>query len=400
MVGDPATLLHTNGMPRAVGARRLRVLQVIDSLTLGGAEQLLVTLARHIDATRYDLRVCSLAPLDESSPVVRDLRDVKTPLYALSREGDRRHSPRHVLQLASLIRGLDIHVVHTHLGYGNTVGALAGRLASRPVVSTLHNAYYAPTWTGRLKQEVRSQVLRWCAQTIIACAPEVRQAGVDRLRLPVGKLVDVPNGIDTAAYASPDPAAEACREALLQGALGPLVIAVGNMRPAKGHEYLLEATARLRARFPGMRVVIVGRGGEHEAPLRARITTLSLDDTVALAGERREVARILQAADLFVQPSVIEGLPLALLEAMAAGVPTLATAVGGVPRIVEDQITGRLVQPADPVALAEAMQDLIDHPDHARRMAAAAQERVRRLYGAKAWANRLERIYTAAAGAA
>src|SRR5258707_704979 len=137
----------------------------------------------------------------------------------------------------------------------------------------------------------------------------------------------------------------------------------------------------------GLRVVIVGRGGEHEAPLRARITALSLDDTVTLAEERRKVAPILQAADLFVQPSVIEGLPLALLEAMAAGVPTLATAVGGVPRIVEDRITGRLVQPADPLALAEAMQDLIDHPDHPRRMAADAQERGRRPYRAKAWAD-------------
>src|SRR5262249_164403 len=209
-----------------------------------------------------------------------------------------------------------------------------------------------------------------------------------------------PNAIDTVACAAADPAAAGlCRAALLQGAPGPLVLAVGNVRPAKGHAYLLEATACLRARFPGLRVVIVGRGGEHWAPLRARITALRLDDILTLAGERREVASLLQAADLFVQPSVIEGLPLALLEALAAGVPTVATAVGGVPRVVEDRITGRLVPPAAPLALAEAMGDLIDHPDRARRMAADAQERVQRLYGAQAWVDRLQRIYTAAAGA-
>jgi glycosyltransferase involved in cell wall biosynthesis len=396
MSSEPPDHLRRSTELSATTIRRLRVLQVIDSLPLGGAEQLLVTLASHIDATRFDLQVCSIAPLEESSPVVRDLRALKIPLHALTRDGERRHSPRHVFRLAGLVRRLGIDVLHTHLGYGNSVGSIAGALVHRPVVSTLHNAYFTPTRIGRLKQEARSQVLRWFAHTIIACAPEVRQAALTQFRLPAGKLVDVPNGIDVAAYAGTDSRAKACRDAFLKGATGPLVIAVGNLRPAKGHEYLVDGTARLRRRFPGLRVVIVGRGGEHETALRARIIALNLDNCVELAGVRRDVAPILQAADLFVQPSVTEGLPPALLEAMAACVPVVVTAVGGMPRLVEGGVTGRLVPPADSVALADAMGDMLNDPDRAARMAAAAQERIRHLYGARPWAQRLERIYAAA----
>jgi glycosyltransferase involved in cell wall biosynthesis len=401
MMGDPA--LHAGDdqtrTPISRKRGRLRVLQVIDSLTLGGAEQLLVTLARHIDAARYDLRVCSLAPLDETGSVVRDLRALDIPLYAIGDGGTRRHSPVHVIQLAGLVRKQGIAVLHTHLGYGNTIGALAGTLAGRPVVSTLHNAHLAPTWSGRMKQGVRSQVLRWCARTIIACAPEVREAGIARLHLPASKVIDVPNGIDTEAYARADPVTTAaCRASLLGGSNGPIVLAVGNLRPAKGHEYLLDAAVRVRERFPGLRVVIAGRGGAHEAPLRARVAALGLEEQVILTGERRDVAPLLHAADLFVQPSIFEGLPLALLEAMAAGVPTVGAAVGGIPRVVEDRVTGRLVPAADPQALAEAMLDLLTCPEQARNVAVAARLRVQRVYGANAWARRLQSVYDAASG--
>jgi glycosyltransferase involved in cell wall biosynthesis len=319
------------------------------------------------------------------------LRVLGTPLYTLG--GTRLRNPIHVVELARLIRLHNIDVVHTHLGSANTMGSAAGALARRPVVSTLHNIRDVYPRFGPIKQSLQNQALRWWARAIIACAPEVREVGIRRLRLPAHKLVDVPNGIDTAAYIADPTAIEACRAAALAGLAGPLVVAVGNLRPAKGHEYLIEAAANLRDYLPGLRVLIAGRSDPHEGYLRARITALNLEHHVTLAGQRDDVPALLGAADLFVQSSILEGLPLSLLEAMAAGVPVVATAVGGMPRLVKDGVTGRLIPPDDSEALAAAMLDILHGPERARRMADTAQDRVRRTYGVRVWADRLEHIY-------
>ncbi len=380
--------------------RRVRVLQVINSLVVGGAEQLLVILARHIDRTRYDLRVCSMAPLGDT-PIVRDLRDLEIPLYSLG-DGPPR-VPCHVLGLAVLARRHQIDVMHTHLGYGNTIGALAGLLARRPVVSTLHSVQHTvqevKPGLDTLKVVLRSQALRWGAREIIAVAPEVHTAAITDLGLPAGKIVDVPNGIDTEAFVHLDPAAvRERRRELLGDAAGPLVVTVGNMRAAKGHEYLVAATARARAHLPGLRVAIVGRGGEYESVVRHAIATHDVGRQIILTGQRRDIAEIVAAADLYVLPSVLEGLPLALLEAMAAGKPVVATAVGGVPRVVQDGHNGRLVPPADAEALATAITHLLTAPDEAERLAENGRAHVREAYGAAGWARRLESIYSRAAG--
>jgi len=127
--------------------------------------------------------------------------------------------------------------------------------------------------------------------------------------------------------------------------------------------------------------------------MRAAIAADGLGDRVALVGQRRDVAALLAAADLFVLPSLWEGLPLALLEAMAAGTPVVATAVGGVPRVVENGVTGRLAAPGDAAGLAAAIGELLADPEGAGQMALAGQARVRATYGAPAWADRLEEIY-------
>jgi len=375
----------------------LRVLQVIDSLPQGGAEQLLVTLATHIDRARYDLRVCSLHSLDEDSPVVRALRALGTPIYAL---GDGRwHDPRHVLAVAGLARAHRIDVLHTHLPYADTVGNLAGLITNRPVVSTLHSVRDARQSPGWIKHRLQVQALRWGARVIIACAPEVGRDARERLRLPARKLTVVPNGIDIEAFAAGDvEGARACRRALLGEHAGPLVVAVGNLLPAKGHEVLVEATPGLLARFPGARVAIVGRGGHNEPLVCARIAALDLGGRVLLAGQRRDIPDVLAAADLFVLSSLWEGLPLAVLEAMAAGTPVVATAIGGVPRVVEDGVTGLLAPAGDADALTRAMLEALGQPDAARQRAAAARAHVRAIYGADAWARRLQSIYSSVAG--
>jgi len=373
-------------------SRRLRVLQVIDSLAVGGAEQLLVTLAHHIDRERYDLRVCSLAPLDATSPILRDLYEEGTSVETL--DGVLWREPRHAVRLATLVRRHNIDVLHTHLSTSTVVGVLAGALAHRPVVATLHNVRDVYTRHGRLKAALQTQMLRHGVRTVIACAPEVRAMATDELRLPPRTVVDVPNGIDTDAFASVDLALVAARRRELLGdAPGPLVLSVGNVLPSKGHTHLVAAAGLLAPSLPGLRVAIVGRLEEAAPAVRAAIAAHGLERYVALLGQRRDVAALLAAADLFVLPSLWEGLPLALLEAMAAGTPVVATAVGGTPRVVEDGVMGRLAPPGDAAGLASAIGAMLADPKGARRMALAGQAHVRATYGADTWADHLEEIY-------
>lgn len=372
--------------------RRLRVLQVIDSLAVGGAEQLLVTLAHHIDRDRYNVRVCSMAPLDPASTILRDLREEGVPVDTLG--GVLWREPRHAVRLAALVRRHKIGVLHAHLGTSTVVGALAGALAHRPVVATLHNVRDVYTRHGRLKAALQGQVLRRGVRTVIACAPEVRVMAMAGFGLPPRKVVNVPNGIDTDAFVGVDLAIVAARRRELLGdSPGPLVVSVGNLLSSKGHTHLVAAAGLLAPRFPGLRVAIVGRPEEAAPMVRAAIAEDGLEGRVTLLGQRRDVAALLAAADLFALPSLWEGLPLALLEAMAAGKPVVATAVGGVPCALEDGETGRLVAPGDATGLAAAMGDLLDDPAEARRLALAGQAHVRAVYGAPAWVRRLEEIY-------
>src|SRR5437588_961690 len=373
----------------ASSADRLRVLHVIDSLVLGGAEQLLLTLATHIDASRFDMRVCSLSPDDAGSPISVALSGQGIPVY---RAWDlHQHDVRHLLWLTMLMRREAIDLVHTHLAYGNVMGLLAAAASGRLAVATIHSEKDHQRGLTASKQWLQGALLRRRASVIVACSAEVEASARTRFRIPPGKLMVLPNGIETAAYRGNDPEAAHLRRAeLLDLRAGPLVVAVGRLSPQKGHETLVDATALLRERFPALRVVIVGRDGDNSPLVRERLAAHGLLEHVVLAGERADVPAVLAAAEPVVHASLYEGLPLALLEAMAAGLPVVATAVGGVPNAADQGRCARLVAPGDPRALAEAMAELLGDPDGAAELGTRAAAFVRARYEAADWARRLE----------
>jgi glycosyltransferase involved in cell wall biosynthesis/peptidoglycan/xylan/chitin deacetylase (PgdA/CDA1 family) len=371
---------------------RIGVLHVIDSLGVGGAEQLLVILARHIDRSRFDMQVCSLNAVDPGSPIVDSLRSSGTPIHDVS--GFVRHDPRHVMRVAMLVRRMRFGIVHGHLPYGYTVAALAGKLTRRTAVATLHSIHDVAPSRHTWKVAVKHLVLRRWTHSVIACAEEIAVAARTRLNLPDSRLVVLRNPVEDAAFDEIEPSvASATRRELLSGRAGPLVVAIGALLPAKGHEILVAAVPGLLEVFPEARVVIAGRRGSNAAVVHRRMTESGVQDHVLLAGLRRDVRAVLAAADLFVLPSLWEGLPLALLEAMAAGTPVVATRVGGVPEVVADGASGRLVAPGDHEALARAMIDVLSHPDAARNRAVAARAHMHASHGARPWADCLSDIY-------
>jgi glycosyltransferase involved in cell wall biosynthesis len=188
------------------------------------------------------------------------------------------------------------------------------------------------------------------------------------------RIVTVPNG------ASLTPASQSSlRDELQLGAGDRLAVAIGNLYPVKGHGYLLDALARLATRVPRLHVAIAGRG-DLEAALRARARILHVDDRVHLLGLRSDVPNLLAGADVFVLPSLSEGLPLALLEAMMAGRPIIATAVGEVPAVLSNGRAGVLVPPGDAEALANALAGVLSDPALAHRLGGAAARRAAEEY--------------------
>ena len=265
----------------------------------------------------------------------------------------------------------------------NLYGTLAGRLAGVPVVATVHGKnYYAEA--GRRIAAMR--LLPRLGASVVAVSNDIRdylerELGVHPVRV-------IPNGIDVARYAGRDRAA--ARRALGIDPAARVIGAVGNLYAVKGHAVLLEAVAALRD--PRLQVVIAGRGAEEEA-LRRHAQALGLGERLHLLGFREDVPLLLAAFDIYALPSFSEGQSLALIEAMAAGLPIVASRVGGNPELIADGEHGLLAPPGDAPGLAAALRRLVAAPELARALGAAAAARARLEFSLEAMVRRYRMLY-------
>lgn len=346
--------------------RSVRVVQVITRCVRGGAYQVVRCLLDRLPCEDFEQ---TLASGPEGAPagalVVPELV--------------REISPR--LDLAALIRLTGVlakmrpDIVHAHTYKAGVLASVAGRLAGVPaVLFTPHGHIFSrgasiPGVPAGLKLES----LRWITKAAQGCADRITALSEPDLQqqLALGlsaasKYVIVRNGIDCERFRGPRPR-------LVEGS--PVIGAVGRFSEEKGHRYLLEAMTQLRRSLPGARLVLVGYGAL-EADLRSRAAALGVEGLVTFAGER-DSAEMMGSFDLFVQPSLYESQGLAILEAMAAGVPVVASDVGGVGDAVRDGQNGLLVPPADPPALAAAIVRLAGDRELSNRLAARAGRDVR-----------------------
>jgi glycosyltransferase involved in cell wall biosynthesis len=270
-----------------------------------------------------------------------------------------------VLELAALMRRERPDIVHANSSKAGILGRLAAVLAGVPVrVFTAHG------WAFNAASGPASTLYRWADRlmapltSVTICVSErEREAGIAARTCRAGRTVVIPTAVDAGA------APPVRREGR-----APVVVFVGRLAAPKDPVTLVRALAAVRGSAFTAR--IVGDGPERPA-VEAEIRAASLLEHVELAGERRDVRRLLEDADVFVLSSRSEGAPLSILEAMAAGLPVVATAVGGIPEIVDDGTTGLLVPPGDAAALAAALERLLADAGLRARMGAAGWERVR-----------------------
>lgn len=349
------------------GARRYRVLWVIKGLGPGGAEQLLVGAARAHDRSRFELEVAYLLPWKDALVPALEAEGVRTHCLGVRSPAD----PRWVARLARLLRAGRYDVVHTHSPAVAPAARLAARLlALRPrpaVVATEHNV-----WSSFRRPS------RWCnalTYPLVDAAVAVSDAVRDSMwPLARRRAETVHHGIDPSAFAAAAAGRTATRAAMGVAPEEVLVLTVANLRANKAYPDLLAAARAVCDRGLPVRFAAVGQG-----PLAAEVAAerdrLGLAGRFELLGHRTDVPALLAAADVFVLGSRHEGYPVAVMEAQAAGLPVVATAVGGVPDLVADGADGLLVPPGRPDRLADALARLVADEGLRRRLAEAAARR-------------------------
>ncbi len=387
--GNLAAVPTGKPAPEAAGASggRIRVLHVLSTLLPGGSEISVLRLLAALDRSRYDFRVAFL----RDDPILRsDFEEIGAAVVPMGPCAG--FDPPCWLRLRRYVARERIQLVHTHMDVADFHGALAARLGgARAVVSTKHAPdEFRGRRTWKRPPFLLLERLAYEMDDAVVVVSEGLATFLEQTEhLPRRKMVIIGHGVGEPGVAVPRP--EARRELGL-ASFDPVLGAVGRLSPEKGHLHLLRALPAIAAAFPGAGCVLAG-DGRARPELEAEARRLGLGGRVVFLGHRRDVSRVLAALDLFVQPSVYEGFGLSLLEAMAAGLPVVASRVGGIPEVVDDGESGVLVPPGDAGALAASVIDLLRDPGRGRRLGEIAALRARERHSIALEAAQVDALY-------
>jgi glycosyltransferase involved in cell wall biosynthesis len=369
-------------MPR----ERARLLFLINSLPPYGAEMFILNHAHHVDRDRYEVAVCQLGGSDALAP-----RFHEAGIEVLNCHARYRFDPAALARLGLVLRHRRIDILQTHVGYAGVVGRIVGRAVGvRAIVSTeqtVRSDY------GRVIRTANDLTFRWAHTNVFISRAVLGSFAEVFPELYSEPQAVITNGIDTRALAETAAAGRAQARAELGMAADELAFGnVARLAPTKGQETAIRALARVRRALPRASLWIIG-AGPLEDHLLGVARAEGVSDAVHLVGQSLDVPRLLGAFDAYVHPANTEGLGISVLEAMAAGLPTIASAVDGLPEFVRDGDTGWLVPPRDPERLAQAMVDVGRDLDGARVVAERGRALVQREHDIRVSVAAYERIY-------
>jgi glycosyltransferase involved in cell wall biosynthesis len=290
-------------------------------------------------------------------------------------------------RLGHLVYEEKVDLIHAHEFTMNTYGCIASVMAKIPMVATVHGRNY---YTEKLRRRLAYRFVSR-RSSMIAVSKGIKLFLIERAGIKEERVTVIYNGIDAKVYQQCKDPDRVRKEFGINGR-GPVIGTLGNLYPVKGHTYLLRAAREVVRFFPKATFLIAGRGAllDH---LQEEAAKLNIQQNVKFLGFREDIPQLLQVMDLFVLPSLSEGLPVSLLEAMAAGKPVIATQVGGNPEVVIEAETGFLVPAGDPVSLSERIISLLRNPNLAERMGEAGRSRVEKDFGLNAMLEKYQQIY-------
>ncbi len=341
------------------------VVHVVQNLAIGGLERVVLNLAAHVHRERFPSAIVCLGP---GGPLVEQARAAGVGVSVLDQRAGFR--PGTVLGLARAFRAQRVGIVHCHNAAPLVYGAAAARISGTAVVYTAHGMK-----TSGARQPVCLARLG-LVDEFVTVSDDARRIAIESAGAAPERVQRIWNGVDSVAYRRADDETRArVRRSLGLPADAFVFTMVARLSAAKDHANLIRAFAAVSARDPRADLVVVG-DGELRADVEKLVNELGLADRIRLLGSRTDVADLLGAFDCFVLSSCTEGLAMTLLEAMAAGLPVVATRVGGNAEVVVDGETGLLVPARDTARLFEAMHWMLAHAGAAPTMGARGRERV------------------------
>ncbi|MDZ7378150.1 MAG: glycosyltransferase [candidate division KSB1 bacterium] len=368
-----------------IGRKKRRLLHVVHGLGRAGGERKLWELLRRIDRQRYEVAICAVG---KSGLMEEDFRSLGYELHIFRRRW--RYDPTLPFAVARLMRAFRPDVVQTTLFFADIIGALASCLARpRALVS-----WEVITHPLNLRRELMYWALRRRFDMVVTVSDSIQRFVVEKRHQDPRRITTIHYGVDL-EYFRP----KSKRGVLAQhiGAPGATLFGtVAHFRRQKGHLYLIEAAARVVASHPEAHFVLVGVGPELEA-VKERTRQLSLEGHVHFLGLREDVRDVLNEVDVFVLPSLWEGFPNVVLEAMACGKPVIATAVEGTAELVVHGETGLLVKPAHAEELAGALLAVLNDHDAIAEFGAAGRRRVEEHFSVEHQVAAFEQLYEALA---
>jgi glycosyltransferase involved in cell wall biosynthesis len=367
-----------------ISLKKIRVIHLSIGLQWGGAETLMAAIASRLDPARFDVKIIAL---QGDGPVGQQLRNAGIPVTLLRTGGG--WDIRALLRLKRRLAEEKPDIVHAHLLRANLLACL-----TRSNHAVVWHEHGTGEWLNPAARLLERQLMTR-SQSVIAISKNVRDNLAARVPSMASRISILPNAIDTSKVNAASPA-EKYRLRQTTWGLGQEHLVVGYVGRLddkfKGISFLLKSIAQMKPSMPQLRLLIVGDGNDRGS-LEQLTDQLGIKDSVIFTGSRSDLEQIYPSFDVLALPSLSEGFGIVLLEAMAHGVPVVASRVGGIPEVVMDHETGLLVPPADSKALSRALEDLLRDPERRNSMGQKGLTHVKTNYDLRNIIPKFEQIY-------
>jgi len=337
--------------------KKLNILQIVNGLARGGAELKLLELTNKLKRKypeSYNLIICSIG---QGGQLKKDFERCGFETHVFSKQN--KFDISLIYKVAKLMRIKSIDIVQTTLFYADVIGAISAFLARVPVMISWETVSHSDNYMhGKLHQSYSYQLAMKLADKIVAVSAEVKKSLIEKYNIDESKIIVIHYGVDIDRFKKK--INQTKKKELLADDNYPILGVIGRLDPIKGHCYLLEAMVGVVKMFPKAKCLVVGAGPCKEE-LEQKAHYLGISNNILFLGFRKDIRELLSIFDVFILPSISEGLPNAILEAMACEIPVIATAVGGIPEVISHRITGMLAPPKNSTELSSAILELLSN---------------------------------------
>ncbi len=360
-------------------------MQITHDLAIGGLQQVVVNICRSIDRDKFDISVLCLRELGAFVPEVEAL-GIKVHFLPQPEKGTDYFS---FLKVAKILRQEKIQVIHTHNTQPFVDGTLGALLSGRRI--TIVHTDHARDFPDKRRYMFAEWLMSHFAYKVVGVSEHTSRNLIKYEKISPSKVITIPNGIDGSRFEIEIDKHKKRKELGIRDS-GPVIGLGVRLAEQKGITYLLQAMPRIIRACPDITLVVVGEG-ELKASFQHEASELGIENHVLFPGPRLDIPELLKLFDLYVLPSLWEGMPMVLLEALAAGCPVVATDVGGVSRVIEHEKNGLLVAPRDPEALAAAVIKLLSDENLREKFIKNGLAKFRQQFSAEIMTRKYEQFY-------